>query len=171
MHISLIFLSLVNPLYWPDRYFAEEAPITSVFVRDLPADITAEKIEEAFARFGAVRNGVRGVSLKFQKGKDNFAFVEFEEAAAMHAAIEGNVLIDGQKARIQLHLAILYLGHVAPPLHNVQGSFCAYGRAMCGTWHLDQCTNKQLNLVCLVCFVNSVIGCFGRATTLECKDR
>ena len=98
-------------LYWPDRYFAEEAPITSVFVRDLPADITAEKIEEAFARFGAVRNGVRGVSLKFQKGKDNFAFVEFEEAAAMHAAIEGNVLIDGQKARNQLHLVILYLGH------------------------------------------------------------
>lgn len=83
--------------YRPSRYHAEDAPCTAVFVRDFPADVTPEKLEEAFTRFGAVKNGVKGVNLKTQRGKDSFAFVEFEEASAVPAAIEGQVLIGGQQ--------------------------------------------------------------------------
>ena len=76
--------------------FPEENLASSIFVRDLPEGITSEKMEEAFSRFGPVKNGVQGVNLKQQKGKEDFAFVEFEEAAAMQAAIEGQVIIDGK---------------------------------------------------------------------------
>ena len=76
--------------------FPEENLASSIFVRDLPEGITAEKMEEAFSRFGPIKNGVQGVNLKQQKGKEDFAFVEFEEAAAMQAAIEGQVIIDGK---------------------------------------------------------------------------
>ncbi|KAK9811534.1 hypothetical protein WJX72_005492 [[Myrmecia] bisecta] len=81
-------------------YFQEDVPCTSIFVRDLPADVTPEKLEAAFARFGTVKDGLRGISLKVQKGKDTFAFVEFTEAGAMQAAIDATVIIDGQKASV-----------------------------------------------------------------------
>ncbi|KAK9810944.1 hypothetical protein WJX73_010835 [Symbiochloris irregularis] len=84
----------------PTQYHAEDAPCTAVFVRDFPPDITAEKLEEAFTRFGTVKNGVKGVNLKTQRGKDSFAFVEFEEASAVPAAIEGQVLIGGQQLTV-----------------------------------------------------------------------
>ena len=71
----------------------EETLVTSIFVRQLPEGVTQEKLEEAFARFGSIKN----VSLRQQpKGKGDFAFVEFEEAAAMQAAIEAKVIIDGR---------------------------------------------------------------------------
>ena len=62
-------------------------------MRSLPEGTTQEKLEEAFARFGNIKN----VSLKQQpKGKGDFAFVEFEEVAAMQAAIQAKVIIDGK---------------------------------------------------------------------------
>ena len=78
--------------------------MTSIFVRQLPEGVTQEKLEEAFARFGSIKN----VSLRQQpKGKGDFAFVEFEEAAAMQAAIEAKVIIEGRTASV-------------PTLHNIR---------------------------------------------------
>ena len=77
--------------------YAEDVPTTSIFVRQLPAEVTREKLEEAFQRFGPIKGGLAGVDLRVQRGKDSFAFIEFEEAAARQAAMEGSVLVDGQK--------------------------------------------------------------------------
>ena len=62
-------------------------------MRNLPEGATQEKLEEAFARFGTIKS----VSLRQQqKGKGDFAFVEFEEVASMQAAIEAKVIIEGR---------------------------------------------------------------------------
>ena len=36
-------------------------------MKDLPQDITAQRLADEFARFGTLRNGVRGVNLKVSK--------------------------------------------------------------------------------------------------------
>ena len=80
----------------------EEPANTSIFVRQLPPEVTAEQIEQTFARFGPVKGGPRGVNIKGTKGRDIFAFVEFEEAGAMQAAMEGTVEMEGQRVRREL---------------------------------------------------------------------
>lgn len=75
------------------RPLPDDTLTTSIFVRSLPEGVTQDKLEEAFARFGNIKT----VSLRQQpKGKADFAFVEFEEVAAMQAAIEAKVIIDGK---------------------------------------------------------------------------
>lgn len=91
------------------RFFQDDVPCTSIFVNNFPPDVTAEKLEEAFSRFGVVKGGAKGVNLKNQRGKDSFAFVEFEEAAAVQAAIEGQVLISGQQVRVAVSDSLLQL--------------------------------------------------------------
>lgn len=82
---------------------------TSIFVRDLPEGMTPEKLEAAFSRFGKVKGGAAGVNLKQQKGKEDFAFIEFEEAATMQAAIDAEVVIEGRKVREPYRLCWLPL--------------------------------------------------------------
>ena len=78
------------------RPLPEDTLTTSIFVRSLPDGTTQEKLEQAFARFGNIKN----VSLRPQKGKNDFAFVEFEEVAAMQAAVEAKVIIEGRTVSI-----------------------------------------------------------------------
>lgn len=66
-------------------------------MRNLPAEVTPEQIEQAFARYGPVKGGPRGVSIKGAKGRDIFAFVEFEEQGGMQAAMEGSTEMEGQR--------------------------------------------------------------------------
>lgn len=35
-------------------FFQDDVPCTSIFVREFPQDVTPEKLEEAFSRFGKV---------------------------------------------------------------------------------------------------------------------
>lgn len=65
-------------------------------MRNLPESVTTEKLVEAFGKFGALR-GAQPVSLKKQKEKDTFAFVDFQEPAAQQAAIAGPITLDGQQ--------------------------------------------------------------------------
>jgi RNA recognition motif-containing protein len=76
------------------RYYVDEVPGLAIFVRELPLDITADKLGGAFAAFGPVRH----VNLKTQKGKDSFAFVTFESTEAASAAIERPPVIGGVQA-------------------------------------------------------------------------
>ena len=69
----------------------DEALSQSIFVKDLPVEITAARLAEEFSRFGPLRNGVRGVNLKAQKDKATFAFIEFEVDASARAAIAAQV--------------------------------------------------------------------------------
>lgn len=80
------------------RYYVDEVPGLAIFVRDLPLDITPDKLGGAFAAFGPVRH----VNLKTQKGKDSFAFVTFEATEAASAAIERPPVIGGVQARAVL---------------------------------------------------------------------
>jgi RNA recognition motif. (a.k.a. RRM, RBD, or RNP domain) len=50
-------------------------------------EVTSEKLAEAFKAYGAVQN----VALKQQKGKDSFAFIDFDSNAAVLAAIAAEV--------------------------------------------------------------------------------
>lgn len=89
-------LQVLVPLHC--RYFTrdEGPPGTSIFVRNLPESITAEKLAEIFAKFGALR-GAQPVSLKKQKDKDIFAFVDFQEPSAQQAAIASPPTLEGQQ--------------------------------------------------------------------------
>ena len=59
---------------------------TSIFVRNLPSSIDEAKIESVFSRFGPVKGGASGISLKIQKS-GCYAFIEFEEASSVAEAI------------------------------------------------------------------------------------
>ncbi|EIE21720.1 hypothetical protein COCSUDRAFT_83509 [Coccomyxa subellipsoidea C-169] len=80
-------------------YSRDELPGTSVFVRNLPQDVTEEKLEAAFKEIGALR-GAKPVNLKIQKGKESFAFVDFQDSTAQQAAIAGPVLVDGHQVTV-----------------------------------------------------------------------
>ena len=81
----------------------EEPPNTSIFVRQLPPEATPEQIEQAFAQYGPVKGGQRGVSIKGAKGRDVFAFVEFEAQAGMQGALQGTTEMEGQRVRGSSH--------------------------------------------------------------------
>ena len=73
----------------------EEDITTSIFVRNLPEDITSEKLLEVFSQYGTVRGGIQGIQLKAPKGRaPEFAFVAYEELASMQSAIATKTLID-----------------------------------------------------------------------------
>ena len=97
MHVEIVFVTLHLPA---SRYFTrdEGPPGTSIFVRNLPESVTTEKLAEVFGVFGALR-GAAPVSLRKQKDKDTFAFVDFQEPAAQQAAIAGAATLDGQQVR------------------------------------------------------------------------
>lgn len=65
-------------------------------MRGLNEGVNQEKLAEVFSQFGALR-GSQPVSVKRQKDKDTFAFVDFQEPAAQQAAIAGPVTLDGQQ--------------------------------------------------------------------------
>ena len=119
------------------RYFQDDVPCTSIFVRDFPADVTPEKLVEAFSRFGNVKRGTQGVNLKNQRGKDSFAFVEFEEAAAVQAAIEGQVLINGQQVCVltlaeTMHAFYIVIKYAHERLHAHPAESLGTSASACG---------------------------------------
>ncbi|GBG76544.1 hypothetical protein CBR_g22292 [Chara braunii] len=80
----------------------------SVFVKNLPISITTQQLEEELSRFGPVKAG--GVNIKgpknsatgMQQGSNCYAFVEFEDQAAAHAAIEASpIQIMGKQVGIE----------------------------------------------------------------------
>eukprot|EP00245_Coleochaete_scutata_P008591 TRINITY_DN2663_c0_g1_i1.p1 TRINITY_DN2663_c0_g1~~TRINITY_DN2663_c0_g1_i1.p1 ORF type:complete len:538 (+),score=108.24 TRINITY_DN2663_c0_g1_i1:179-1792(+) len=79
-----------------------EQDARSVFVKNLPLNVTSEELEQAFAKFGVVKFA----NIKNQKpgaGTGScYAFVEFTEPAAAIAAIQASpVYINGRAAHIE----------------------------------------------------------------------
>lgn len=95
----------------------EEEVLTSIFVRNLPDDITAEKLQEVFSEFGTIKNGLQGINLKQQKHRSggasgsDFAFVDFEEQSAMQAAIAAKVVIDDKPVTVMERRPLLSRGY------------------------------------------------------------
>ena len=83
--------------------------VSSIFVKNLPQNVTAEKLFHTFQQYGAIKGGTKGVSLRNTRNSNNnapgrenqprdvVAFIEFTEPAAMAAAIAASVFIDDQK--------------------------------------------------------------------------
>ena len=61
----------------------DEALSQSIFVKDLPQDISAQRLADEFVRFGPLRNGVRGVNLKVHHYSDSIDF-----AVSSHLSLE-----------------------------------------------------------------------------------
>jgi hypothetical protein len=79
-------------------------------VRGLPQDVTAEKLAQVFGAFGPLRGGV---NLKLQKGKEPFAFIDYEDGAAQKAAIAGPAMVGGQQVLPALSPSCLLAHHPA----------------------------------------------------------
>jgi len=77
-----------------------EADGRSVYVKNLPMNITVPQLETELSKFGQVKAG--GVNVKNQKQGVCYAFVEFEEPAGAQSAIEASpVTIDGRSVYIE----------------------------------------------------------------------
>ncbi|XP_057534740.1 nuclear transport factor 2-like isoform X2 [Amaranthus tricolor] len=59
----------------------------SIYVKNLPLNVTPAVVEEAFKSFGKIKSN--GIQIRLNKGFC-FGFVEFEEAGAVHSAIEAS---------------------------------------------------------------------------------
>ncbi|CAM6076179.1 unnamed protein product [Sphagnum tenellum] len=77
-----------------------EADVHSVYIKNLPTNITAAEVEEEFVRFGPIKP--RGVNVRSQKQGVCYAFVEFENASSAQSAIEASpVSIGGRPAYVE----------------------------------------------------------------------
>ncbi|GAV70733.1 RRM_1 domain-containing protein/NTF2 domain-containing protein [Cephalotus follicularis] len=71
----------------------------SIYLKGLPMNITYALIENEFKKFGTIRSG--GIQIKSQKGF-TFGFVEFDEASAVHSAIEASpVMVGGRRVTVE----------------------------------------------------------------------
>ena len=85
----------------------DPTPITSVFVKGLSAEVTKEKIHDAFSQFGEIRNELQGISMRTSRGdRDPIAFVTFVQPESVPGAVAGPVYIDDQQASQPLSLHV-----------------------------------------------------------------
>eukprot|EP00898_Chlorokybus_atmophyticus_P008273 jgi/Chlat1/8447/Chrsp80S07857 len=71
----------------------------SIFVKNLPHSITVATIEKEFAKFGPLKPN--GIILKNQKPGGCYAFIDFEEASAVQAAMEATIVIDNRDISVE----------------------------------------------------------------------
>lgn len=70
-----------------------EGDSRSVYVKNLPLNVTAAELEEEFLKFGQLKPG--GVNLRNQRPGVCFAFVEFEEVSSAQRATEASPISMG----------------------------------------------------------------------------
>ncbi|KAH7288502.1 hypothetical protein KP509_31G028700 [Ceratopteris richardii] len=77
-----------------------EVDSTSVYVRNLPSNISEWELEDEMRRFGAIKSN--SVSVRSNKDGGLYAFVDFEDLVSAQAAIEASpVLVGGRKIYIE----------------------------------------------------------------------
>ncbi|PIN14536.1 Alternative splicing factor SRp20/9G8 (RRM superfamily) [Handroanthus impetiginosus] len=88
----------------------EEVEGHSIYIRNLPLNITVAQLEAEFKRFGTIKpNGVQVRSNK-QLGYC-FGFVEFQEFSSMQSAIEASpITIGGRQAAVEIKRATTRVG-------------------------------------------------------------
>lgn len=80
----------------------EEGEYKSVYVRNLPSDVTADEIEEEFKNFGMIKPD--GIFIRSRKDVPGvcYAFVEYEDAHAVQNAIKASpIQLAGRQAYIE----------------------------------------------------------------------
>ncbi|XP_009792497.1 nuclear transport factor 2-like isoform X2 [Nicotiana sylvestris] len=74
----------------------------SIYVRNLPLNVTIAQLEVEFKRFGPIKQGVVQVRSNRQQGFC-FGFVEFEDLSSMNRAIQASpVTIGGHQADVEI---------------------------------------------------------------------
>ena len=89
-----------------------------LFIRDIPADISAEALAHALSKFGALRPG--SLALKTQKGRDSYAFVDFQSPRAVESCISEGIEIEGHRLCVELKLPHVFKLSTRPPQSNNQ---------------------------------------------------
>ncbi|EFN50901.1 hypothetical protein CHLNCDRAFT_141731 [Chlorella variabilis] len=90
----------------------EEQPIASIFVRGIPASVTMGQLMQKLEQYGRLRPG--GVILKTQKGRDSFAFIDFEDAAPAQALLRQGMEIEGARLEVQPKRPLIF----RPAMHG-----------------------------------------------------
>jgi len=83
------------PLHEANMQRIEHIDTCSVFVRNLPPNITDELLVQEFSKFGPIEGNTKGISLKKSKNVNPYAFVQFESAHSVANAIASKVEIEG----------------------------------------------------------------------------
>ncbi|PHT55178.1 hypothetical protein CQW23_03664 [Capsicum baccatum] len=79
-----------------------EAEGHSIYVRNLPLDVTVTQLEAEFTRYGPIKQGGVQVRSNRQQGFC-FGFVEFEDVSSMHNAIQASpITIGGRQAVVEM---------------------------------------------------------------------
>ncbi|PHU25428.1 hypothetical protein BC332_03760 [Capsicum chinense] len=79
-----------------------EAEGHSIYVRNLPLDVTVTQLEAEFKRYGPIKQGGVQVRSNRQQGFC-FGFVEFEDVSSMHNAIQASpITIGGRQAVVEM---------------------------------------------------------------------
>eukprot|EP00262_Sarcandra_glabra_P021066 TRINITY_DN866_c0_g1_i1.p1 TRINITY_DN866_c0_g1~~TRINITY_DN866_c0_g1_i1.p1 ORF type:complete len:227 (-),score=47.18 TRINITY_DN866_c0_g1_i1:273-953(-) len=78
-----------------------EAESYSIYIKNLPLNVTPSQLEEEFKKFGSIKNG--GVQVRSNKQQGFcFGFVQFEAASAVQSAIEAApITIGGRPAFVE----------------------------------------------------------------------
>lgn len=69
----------------------------SIFVNHIPENVDVSRLEEVFSKFGTIKNGGKAIKLKLQRGKDNYAFIDFEHPSAVEKALASPPLLEGKQ--------------------------------------------------------------------------
>ncbi|KAK1305489.1 hypothetical protein QJS10_CPA10g01985 [Acorus calamus] len=93
----------------------------SVYVRNLPLNITASQLELEFKKFGAIRPGGVQVRSNKQEPPYCFGFVEFESLSSMQTAIEASpVMVGDRKVQVEVKRTTSRVGGYGPRSRFIQ---------------------------------------------------
>ncbi|CAN6571918.1 unnamed protein product [Malus baccata var. baccata] len=81
---------------------SEEVEGYSIYIRNLPLNVTTDQLQEEFKKFGPIKQG--GVQVRNKKLQGHcFGFVEFESSSSMNSAIQASpITIGGRQAVIEI---------------------------------------------------------------------
>lgn len=77
----------------------DNTPSEGIFIRDIPNSVTQDDLKKALEVFGHIKPGC--LTLKTQKQRDSYAFVDFQTVEAATACLEEGLVLDGKKVTVQ----------------------------------------------------------------------
>ncbi|MCD9639710.1 GTPase activating protein (SH3 domain) binding protein [Datura stramonium] len=101
----------------------DEAEGHSIYVRNLPLDVTVAQVEAEFKRYGPIKQGGVQVRSNRQQGFC-FGFVEFEDVSSMHSAIQASpITIGGRQAVVEMKRTTTRVGSARGRFPPGRGGF------------------------------------------------
>ena len=88
-----------------------------LFIRDIPPYVSAEELAEALSKFGPLKPGT--LSLKTQKGRSSYAFVDFQSQQAVAACLSTGIELGNGHPIVELKLPHVF--HPAPQVPALGG--------------------------------------------------